>query len=260
MFPTLGINPLLGRTFSESEEHLGADNVAVLSYSFWRRRFGADPGTLGRSITLNQKAYTIIGVMPASFQFPIPGTPFTERAELWVPLAFTAHELQARAESMDVMAVARLKDGVTLQQAVDDVKRIATDFQRENPNIYNGKLHLITAVRPLAVDVVGKVRPLLLVLMAAVGFVLLIACANIANLLLARSTARARETAIRCRRCARTGGRLLDCAADRCCRAFASAQAFGIEYSSDSPRLHFIRFTYHRPSVWDCTRDEARRT
>jgi predicted permease len=197
MFPTLGINPLLGRTFSESEEHLGADNVAVLSYSFWRRRFGADPGTLGRSITLNQKAYTIIGVMPASFQFPIPGTPFTERAELWVPLAFTAHELQARAESMDVMAVARLKDGVTLQQAVDDVKRIATDFQRENPNIYNGKLHLITAVRPLAVDVVGKVRPLLLVLMAAVGFVLLIACANIANLLLARSTARARETAIR---------------------------------------------------------------
>jgi predicted permease len=197
LFDVLGVSPMFGRSITQQEDQAGGPHVVVLGYSLWRDEFGSNPNILGTTINLDAQPYTVISVMPPSFKFPFDGTPFSDRAELWVPMAFTAHEVQARAESMDFRVVGRLKDGVSLEQARSDVSAIAYALVREYPNVYAGNVKMSATVESLAGGVVAKVRPVLLVLLVAVGFVLLIACANVANLLLARAAARNREIAVR---------------------------------------------------------------
>jgi putative ABC transport system permease protein len=185
LFAMLGVPPLLGRTLAADDSRPGAPPVAVLSEAFWRRRFGADPGVVGRPIVLDGQPSTIVGVAPRSFQLA-PG------AAVWQPLTYDERMRQARGRWM--LVVARLRPGVTVAQARDEMTMLAAALAREAPDFDTG---WGAAVHPLHADLVREVRPALVVLMGAVGLLLLVACANVANLLLARAVAREREVAIR---------------------------------------------------------------
>ena len=186
LFPLLGISPLIGRGFLPEEETFGRHHVVLLSYEFWRRRFGCDKSLIGQSLTLGMESYTVIGVMP-----PRTRSPDGVR-DLWIPLAFTPVELADR-HSHNFSVYGRLKPGVTLAQARSGMNAVARRLAEADPlNIGWG-----TEVYPLHEIVVGNARQLLLVLLGSVGLVLLIVCVNIASLLLARSAARSREFAIR---------------------------------------------------------------
>jgi len=185
LFSVFQVSPILGRSFSEEETLPGRHRVAVLSHSMWQNRFGSDPNILGRTIQLSGAAYTIIGVMPAGFSYP-------DRAELWRPLVIDPAKLDPGPHYLNV--VGHLKPGVTLAQAQADMSAIAARLsqQYKEKNAGHG-----VKLEPLTNVIVGDVGLALYVMLGAVGFVLLIACANLANLMLARVGARQKEIAVR---------------------------------------------------------------
>ena len=195
VFPTLGIHPELGRVFSRHEDE-GHQPVAVISDALWQDRYHRDPHILGTAIQLDRKAYTIIGVMPRTFEFPVDTTRL-DQPQLWVPISFTADELSdASAGHFGYHIIARLKDGVSISAAAQDAERASHEVMRNYPATMSS-IRIRGDVTPLREYVVGQVRPALRGLLAAVAVVLLIGCVNVAVLMLVRAIRRRRDSAVR---------------------------------------------------------------
>ena len=200
LFPLLGVDPIKGRTFAREEQGLGHDDVIVISERLWKRRFNSDPALVGKTLLLNGRSYTVIGVMPAKFEFPIPlfgvqGNQFAERVEIWKPLAFTPLELKERG-SRSYGLITRLRSDVSVTKAQAELDKIISNWIQTYRDNYSGG-GFGARIYPLHSQVVGGMRSGLAILLGAVVFVLLIACANLATMLLARASARERELAIR---------------------------------------------------------------
>jgi putative ABC transport system permease protein len=201
LFPVLGVQPIKGRVFNESEFGEGNDGVVVISERLWRRRFNSDPQFVGTQVSVNGRSFTVVGVMPTNFEFPLPlfgvqGGTFAERADMWKPIAFTKAELESRG-SRSYGVVGRLKPGVTLAQAQAEADTIVANWHPLFPDNYEPATKFGAAIYPLHNLVIGGMRPALMILLGAVAMVLLIACANLTTMLLARAGAREREFAIR---------------------------------------------------------------
>jgi putative ABC transport system permease protein len=189
LFELLGVPALVGRTFVEGDDRPGHDQILVLSYGLWQRRFGGDRSIVGREIAIDNRPYVVVGVMPPSFRF----APFWQtRAEMWTPLALASQLTDRSGRSLRLFA--RLKDDVTVAQAQSELSAIAARLERTYPQTNAG---IGITVRPLLDKVVSGIRPTLVALMAMVMFVLLIACANVANTLLARASGRQKEIGLR---------------------------------------------------------------
>jgi putative ABC transport system permease protein len=201
LFPLLGVSPIAGRTFAREEQGEGQDGVVVISERLWKSRFNSDPRLIGKSLLLNAQQYTVIGIMPASFEFPIPlfgiqGNQFGARVDLWKPIAFTKNELKDRGDR-NYSVIARLPDRIGLQQAQVELDHLIANWHQQYPDNYKSGDGFGAKIYPLREQAVGGMRTGLAILLGAVGFVLLIACANLATMLLARASARERELAIR---------------------------------------------------------------
>jgi len=190
-FQTLGINPLVGRSFTPEDDRPGADAVAILSHDIWQRNFGADPKLIGRNVTLANRIYSVIGVMPAGFDLP-------EGAQVWVPLAIDIETLPLSERLKNsYFLIGRLKAGVSLDQANAEAHNIGVHIEQELPQWRRGwSIKLLPLRQEILGDTTGKVRPVIYLLIFVVCFLLLITCANVANLLLVRSLERGHEVAV----------------------------------------------------------------
>jgi predicted permease len=189
VFAALRVKATLGRVYTNDEDKPGGNPVVVLSHGLWQRRFGGDASVVGRALTLNDRSYTVVGVMPQGFHFPT-------RVEMWTPVGPLSDQetWKMRGNHPGLYALARLKPGVTLEQARADMKNVTAALEKQYPDTNQGTGAMIT---PLLENYVSDVRRALYVLLGAVGFVLLIACANVASLTLARDSARQKEIAVR---------------------------------------------------------------
>ncbi len=203
IFPTLGAQPILGRVFSPQEENTHA-TVVVLTYALWTSRYHRDPNVLGQTIQLNRQIYTIIGVMPRGFEFPLQRG-HLDQIQLWVPLSLTPEELsEPNAGIFSYQMIARLNPGVTVQQAAQDTARVARVIMQNYPATMS-RIHIRGDVKLLSEAVTGEARPLLRVLFFAAAVVLLIACVNVAILMLVRAIRNQRDQAVRLALGARPG-------------------------------------------------------
>jgi putative ABC transport system permease protein len=193
LFDVLGSHAMLGRTFTQDDGVTGKDNVAVLTYAFWQKHFGGDQNVVGKTFALDGVAITVVGVMPAGFDFFVKENSNIKKSpEFWLPIAFTQRSRERGGRSLSAIGV--LKPGVTIDQARAEMNALGARLEQQYPDFNRGwGINLV----PLHTQFAGDLKPALMILLIAVGFVLLIACANVANLLMARSVARQKEFAIR---------------------------------------------------------------